>query len=45
VKTKSGRWWPRRARFIDVLEDAGKKTLKYLYDFGNGWSTRSKSSA
>jgi hypothetical protein len=26
-----------RARLIDVLEDAGTKTLKYLYDFGDGW--------
>jgi hypothetical protein len=22
---------------IDVLEDTGTKTLKYLYDFGDGW--------
>lgn len=27
----------RKARPIDVLEDAGTKTLKYLYDFGDGW--------
>ena len=27
----------KKARLIDVLEDAGVKTLKYLYDFGNGW--------
>jgi hypothetical protein len=27
----------RKARLIDVLEDAGTKTLKYLYDFGDGW--------
>jgi len=27
----------RQARLIDVLEDAGTKTLKYLYDFGDGW--------
>jgi hypothetical protein len=26
-----------RARLIDVLEDVGTKTLKYLYDFGDGW--------
>lgn len=26
-----------RARLIDVLEDTGTKTLKYLYDFGDGW--------
>jgi hypothetical protein len=27
----------RKARLVDVLEDAGTKTLKYLYDFGDGW--------
>ncbi len=27
----------RKARLIDVLEDVGVKTLKYLYDFGDGW--------
>ncbi|WP_158802498.1 plasmid pRiA4b ORF-3 family protein, partial [Acidisoma sp. L85] len=27
----------RKARLIDVLEDCGVKTLKYLYDFGDGW--------
>ena len=27
----------RRARLIDVLEETGAKTLKYLYDFGDGW--------
>jgi len=27
----------RKARLIDVLEDIGMKTLKYLYDFGDGW--------
>jgi hypothetical protein len=33
--------WPggpldaRKARLIDVLEDAGTKTLRYLYDFGD----------
>jgi Plasmid pRiA4b ORF-3-like protein len=26
----------RKTRLIDVLEDAGTKTLKYLYDFGDG---------
>jgi Plasmid pRiA4b ORF-3-like protein len=26
-----------KARLIDVLEDVGTKTLKYLYDFGDGW--------
>ena len=35
--------WPdgpldaRKAKLIDVLEDAGTKTLRYLYDFGDGW--------
>jgi hypothetical protein len=27
----------RKARLDDVLEDIGAKTLKYLYDFGDGW--------
>src|SRR5215212_12035862 len=27
----------RKARLIDVLEEIGAKTLKYLYDFGDGW--------
>jgi hypothetical protein len=27
----------RKARLSDVLEDVGTKTLKYLYDFGDGW--------
>jgi hypothetical protein len=27
----------RKARLVDVLEDTGAKTLKYLYDFGDGW--------
>jgi len=26
-----------KARLIDVLEDVGTKTLRYLYDFGDGW--------
>ena len=26
----------RKAKLIDVLEDAGTKTLRYLYD-GDGW--------
>ena len=26
-----------KSRLIDVLEDVGVKTLKYLYDFGDGW--------
>jgi len=27
----------RKTRLLDVLQDTGAKTLKYLYDFGNGW--------
>jgi hypothetical protein len=27
----------RKTRLIDALEDTGAKTLKYLYDFGDGW--------
>ncbi len=27
----------RKARLIDVLEDVGTKTLRYIYDFGDGW--------
>ena len=27
----------KKARLIDVLEDTGTKTVKYLYDFGDGW--------
>ena len=27
----------RKAGLGDVLEDLGTKTLKYLYDFGDGW--------
>ena len=36
--------WPdgpldaRKAKLIDVLEDAGTKTLRYLYDYGDGWA-------
>jgi Arc/MetJ family transcription regulator len=26
-----------KARLADVLEDVGTKTLRYLYDFGDGW--------
>src|SRR4029077_7531466 len=26
-----------KARLGDILEDIGTKTLKYLYDFGDGW--------
>ena len=31
------RRFAKKARLIDVLEDAGVKTVKYLYDFGDGW--------
>ena len=27
----------RKARLIDVIDDTGVKTLRYLYDFGDGW--------
>jgi hypothetical protein len=27
----------RKARLLDVLEDTGVKSLRYLYDFGDGW--------
>ena len=27
----------KKARLMDVLEDVGTQTLKYLYDFGDGW--------
>jgi len=27
----------RKAKLDDVLEDVGTKTLRYLYDFGDGW--------
>ena len=26
-----------KARLTDVLEDVGTRSLKYLYDFGDGW--------
>jgi hypothetical protein len=26
-----------KARLIDLIEDTGAKTFKYLYDFGDGW--------
>src|SRR5690242_19255324 len=26
-----------KARLIDLLEDVGTRSLKYLYDFGDGW--------
>lgn len=43
--------WPdgpldaRKAKLIDVLEDAGTKTLRYLYDYGDGWEHTIRSSA
>jgi len=27
----------RKAKLVDILEDVGVKTLRYLYDFGDGW--------
>lgn len=27
----------RKAHLGDIIEDVGTKTLKYLYDFGDGW--------
>ncbi|MGC8477302.1 MAG: plasmid pRiA4b ORF-3 family protein [Acetobacteraceae bacterium] len=27
----------RGARLVDVVEDVGVRSLKYLYDFGDGW--------
>ena len=27
----------RKARLVDAIEDVGTKTLRYLYDFGDGW--------
>jgi hypothetical protein len=32
----------RKARLIDILQDTGAKTLKYLYDFGDGWEHTAK---
>ena len=35
--------WPdgpldaRKARLADVVEDVGTRTLRYIYDFGDGW--------
>jgi hypothetical protein len=26
-----------KARLVDAIEDVGTKTLRYLYDFGDGW--------
>lgn len=28
----------RRARLLDLLQDTGAKSFKYLYDFGDGWT-------
>lgn len=27
----------RKARLADIVEDTGLRSLKYLYDFGDGW--------
>jgi len=27
----------KEARLVDVLEDVDTKTMKYFYDFGDGW--------
>jgi hypothetical protein len=27
----------RKARLVDVVQDTGVRSLKYLYDFGDGW--------
>jgi len=27
----------RKARLVDVIEDIGTKTMRYLYDFGDAW--------
>jgi hypothetical protein len=27
----------KKARLIDLIEDTGAKSFKYLYDFGDGW--------
>jgi len=32
----------RKATLADVLEDVGVKTLRYLYDFGDGWEHKIK---
>ena len=49
IRARDVRWgipdpdWPdgpldaRKARLVDALEDVGTKTLRYLYDFGDGW--------
>jgi hypothetical protein len=49
IRARDVRWglpsrdWPdgpldaRKAKLIDVLEDARAKTLRYLYDYGDSW--------
>jgi len=43
--------WPggpldaRKATLVDILENRGTKTLRHLYDFGDGWDIRSRSNA
>jgi hypothetical protein len=49
IRARDVRWglpdpdWPdgpldaRKARLVDALGDVGTKTLRYLYDFGDGW--------
>ena len=32
----------RKAKLVDVLEDTGVKTLRYLYDFGDSWEHKIK---
>jgi Plasmid pRiA4b ORF-3-like protein len=32
----------RKAKLDDVLEDIGTKTLRYIYDFGDGWEHKIK---
>ena len=35
----------RKAHLGDVLEDVGANTLRYLYDFGDGWEHTIRSNA
>lgn len=32
----------RKATLLDVLEDTGAKSFRYIYDFGDGWEHRIK---